>query len=108
MKPQTHITRIGSYLEEMKKHGFTTEPVIAGNCTDVMPEFGRRQDVQRLFGIKRGTLYNLIQEGVVKSVMLRRKGNEKGCRLIYLQSVSQYLHRLMNEQNPGDSFDPQI
>ena len=28
----------------------------------VLPEFGRWQDVQRLFGIKRGTLYNLIAE----------------------------------------------
>ena len=108
MKPQTRINRIDQYVNEMNNKGFTTKPIALGNCTDVMPEFGRWQDVQHLFGIKRGTLYNLIQGGEVKSVMLRRKGSVKGCRLIFLQSVSEYLHRLMDEQNPGDSFDPQI
>lgn len=98
MKSQTHTSRIVSYLEELEKNGFTTKPVIFGNCTDVMPEFGRWQDVQRLFGINRGLLYLLVQDGFVKSVSLRRKGNQKGCRLFYLQSVSQYLHRLMADQ----------
>ena len=108
MKPQTRINRLDSYLQEMNNKGFTTKPIALGNCTDVMPEFGRFQDVQRLFGLKRGTLYNLIEEGHIKSVSLRRRGQVKGVRLIYLQSVSDYLHELMDEQNPGDSFDPQI
>ena len=108
MKPQTRINRIDSYIEEINNKGFTTKPVALGNCTDVMPEFGRFQDVQRLFGLKRPTVYNLIAEGQIKSVSLRRRGQMKGVRLIYLQSVSDYLHRLMNEQNPGDSFDPEI
>jgi len=108
MKPQTRITRISSYIDEMNNKGFTTKPIALGNCTDVMPEFGRFQDVQRLFGLKRPTVYNLIAEGLIKSVSLRRRGQMKGVRLIYLQSVSEYLHRLMNEQNPGDSFDPEI
>jgi len=108
MKSQTRITRISSYIEEMNNKGFTTRPVALGNCTDVMPEFGRFQDVQRLFGLKRPTVYNLIAEGLIKSVSLRRRGQMKGVRLIYLQSVSEYLHRLMDEQNPGDSFDPEV
>lgn len=79
----------------------TTEPVnVANPGTHVLPEFGRWQDVQRLFGIKRGTLYNLMAEGKVKSVSMRRKGNIHGCRLFYLQSVRDYLHSLMS--------DPQI
>ena len=69
--------------------------VPSGQDTAVMPEFGRWQDVQRLFGIKRGTLYNLIAEGKVKSVSMRRKGNVHGVRLFYLQSVRDYLHSLM-------------
>lgn len=108
MKPQTRINRIDQYLEEMNKHGFTTKPVVSGNCNDVMPEFGRWQDVQRLFGIKRGMLYLLVEGSEVKSVSLRRKGNQKGCRLFYLQSISEYLHKLMNEQNAQSDFDPQI
>ncbi len=99
MKPQTRINKLNLHLEQLNTNGFTTKPVFAGNCTDVMPEFGRWQDVQRLFGIKRGTLYLLVAEGHIKSVSLRRKGNLKGCRLYYLQSVSDYLHRLLDEQN---------
>ena len=70
MKPQTRISRIDSYLEEMNNKGFTTQPVALGNCTDVMPEFGRFQDVQRLFRLKRPTVNNLIAEGQIKSVSL--------------------------------------
>jgi hypothetical protein len=99
MKAETKINKLNLNLENLTTNGFTTQPVVAGNCTDVMPEFGRWQDVQRLFGIKRGTLYNLIAEEHVKSVVLRRKGNVKGCRLFYLQSISDYLHNLMEEQN---------
>lgn len=79
----------------------TTEPInMQANpgATPVLPEFGRWQDVQRLFGIKRGTLYNLLAEGRVKSVSLRRKGNVHGCRLFYLASISQYLNGLMETQ----------
>jgi hypothetical protein len=54
--------------------------------------------VERLFGIKRGTLYNLMAEGKVKSVILRHKGNVHGCRLIHLASVSQYLNQLLETQ----------
>jgi hypothetical protein len=65
----------------------------------VLPEFGRWQDVQRIFGIKRGTLYNLMAEGKVKSLVLRRKGNVHGCRIIHLASVSAYLNGLLENQH---------
>jgi len=99
MKPESKINRYNRYLEELNRGGFTTQPVMAGNCADVMPEFGRCQDVQRLFGIKRGTLYQLVADGYILSVSLRRRGRAKGCRLYYLQSISQYLHGLMTDQN---------
>jgi hypothetical protein len=80
----------------------TTEPAKAPDQNNTtLPEFGRWRDVERLFGITRGTLYNLIGMGKVKSVVLRRKGNVHGCRLIYLASVSQYLNSLMQEQDGG-------
>lgn len=77
----------------------TSEPIsveIPNNTP--FPEFGRWRDVQRLFGIKRGTLYNLMAEGKVKSVVLRRKGNVHGCRLFHLESVSKYLNGLLETQ----------
>jgi hypothetical protein len=77
----------------------TSEPIsVAIPNNAPFPEFGRWRDVQRLFGIKRGTLYNLMAEGKVKSVVLRRKGNIHGCRLIHLASVSQYLNGLLETQ----------
>jgi len=80
---------------------FTTETITVANTnhsTNSLPEFGRWQDVQRLFGIKRGTLYNLVNEGQIKSVALRRRGNVHGCRLFHLASISEYLNRLMQAQ----------
>lgn len=78
----------------------TTDPinVASPSYPTTLPEFGRWRDVERLFGIKRGTLYNLIKEGKIKSVMLRHKGNVHGCRLIHLASVSQYLNQLLEAQ----------
>lgn len=79
----------------------TTEPISVPAKTatpPIQPEFGRWQDVQRLYGIKRGTLYNLVAEGRIRSVSLRRKGNLHGCRLFYLPSISQYLNSLMEPQ----------
>ncbi len=78
--------------------GLTTAPVEAGSVNGVMPEFGRWQDVQRLFGIKRGTLYNLVAAGMVKSVSLRRKGMKQGCRLFYLPGISAMLKEMLECQ----------
>jgi hypothetical protein len=63
-------------------------------------EYGRHQDVRRLFGIKRGVLYRLMNEGKVLSINLREPGRRFGCRLIYLPSVRAHLHSLMVAQNP--------
>ena len=60
----------------------------------MQPEFVRVIDVQRLFGIRRGHLYQLIGAGAVKSVCLRRKpGAKTGVRLVHFQSVRDYLNR---------------
>ena len=107
MKSEIRASRASRYLEELNKGSFTTRPVVAGNCTDVAPEFGRWQDVQRIYGIKRGTLYNLMAEGRVRSIILRRKGNIHGCRLFHLRSISDYLYKLMEEQD-GKSASEEI
>jgi len=73
-----------------------------------LPEFGRWQDVQRLFGIKRGTLYGLIAEGQIRSITLRKPGRKFGCRLIHLQSVRDYLHALMSTQAAQKERNPTV
>ena len=69
-----------------------------GGAISCLPEFGRWQDVQQLFGIKRGTLYGLIAEGKIRSITLRKPGRKFGCRLIHLQSVRDFLQALMAKQ----------
>lgn len=80
---------------------FTLQPVTESSNSNLIPEFGRWQDVQRLFGIKRGTLYNLWAEGKIKSASVRRRGNKCGCRLFYLPGISEYLKSLMQQPNGG-------
>lgn len=69
----------------------TTEPVRAGNCNGNLPEFGRTKDVERMFGIKRGTLYNLSEQRKVRSVLQRVKGKKSGVRLWYLPGIREHL-----------------
>jgi hypothetical protein len=51
----------------------TTEPVRAGDTSGVTPEFGRIADVQKLFGIKCGTTYNLLPLGKIKGTIVTRE-----------------------------------
>jgi len=79
---------------------YILQPPAAGNCSGVQPEFGRAHDVERIHGIKRGKLYQKIKDGTVKSISLREPGKKFGCRLIYLPSVSAWLHGELAKQNP--------
>jgi hypothetical protein len=63
----------------------TSAPGAFDSTTGVLPEWGRWRDVQRLFGIKRGTLYNLKAERKVRSSRVL------GCRLFDLASVRAHV-----------------
>jgi hypothetical protein len=69
----------------------TVAEVKAGDCGGAIPEFGRWQDVERLFGLRRSYLYTLLADGAIKSVNLRRPGCKTGCRLFHLQSIREFL-----------------
>ncbi len=97
-----HDIKFGAGLAK----SLTTAPVEAGSVNGVMPEFGRWQDVQHLFGIKRGTLYNLVAAGMVKSVSLRRKGMKQGCRLFYLPGISAMLMEMLESQGASPAEAP--
>ena len=62
-----------------------------------MPEFGRTPDVEKYFGIKKGTLYNLLKKGKVHGVVLRPSGQTKGVRLWDLASIRGYIYSEMNQ-----------
>lgn len=58
-------------------------------------------------GLSRGTLYNLINAGLIKSANIKRPGCRTGCRLIWLPSLLSYIERHV-EVHPakdGDGHD---
>ena len=62
------------------------------NTNFIQPEFLRVKGVERMFGIKRGKLYALMNEGKIKSKTLRSRGTVRGIRLIDIQSVREFIH----------------
>lgn len=76
----------------------TTAPVQAGDFGIAAPEFGRWRDVERLYGIKRGSAYNLLADDKIRGVLLRVRGQKSGVRLFDLASVRDYIRRCQAEQ----------
>jgi predicted DNA-binding transcriptional regulator AlpA len=68
----------------------TDEPVKAGQSPDA--EFLRFPAIEALFGLKRAHVYELINQGFVKSVVLRKPGARTGVRLVQTDSLRNYLY----------------
>jgi hypothetical protein len=83
----------------------TNAPVAPGNFEDAEREFGRAADVQRCFGIKRGTAYNLLNDGLIKGCVLRVKGQKSGIRLFDMASVRAFVLSQMIAQNSAAKAD---
>ena len=103
-KNPNRASGVSGWIPEQPITALTQAPIQIGYCSSVLPEFGRWQDVQRLFGIKRGTLYGLIGEGKIRSITLCKPGRKFGCRLIHLQSVRDFLQALMAKQVGPEVF----
>lgn len=63
----------------------TTAPVQPG------AEWLRFSDVKKLFRLSRSLTYELIKDGTLRSVCLRRKGRQSGIRLIATDSIRAYI-----------------
>src|SRR5437868_14401852 len=55
-------------------------------------EYGRFHDLKRVFGIPRSTAYLLINEGKIRSKIVRLTGSRCGLRLIDFGSVRDLLN----------------
>lgn len=75
----------------------TSAPIQAG--ANAGSEFIRLDQLEKIFGLKRGIAYRLISEGRIKSVNLRKKGAKTGLRLVYATSVREYLLALTAEES---------
>lgn len=83
---------------------YTTDPVKAGRCDQILPEWGSIEDTCRIFSIGRTKLYSYISRGIVRSVCLREPGNATGKRIIFLPSVRAFLFsQLEAAETLGDS-----
>jgi hypothetical protein len=65
------------------------------------PEFLDAAGVQARFSIKRSLLYELLGDGVIRSVSLRRRGQSRGKRLFSVDSIREFLRAQM--QNGGEA-----
>ncbi len=80
-----------------KKRATTTEPVKPGWTSQISPEFLRTDDVRKVFGIRRGSLYGLASQGKIKSCLLRIRGNRLGIRLWSVDSIRAHIEQQMRE-----------
>jgi hypothetical protein len=71
------------------------KPARPGDASNFTPEFLRTDDVRRIFGIRRGSLYGLFQLGAVKSCLLRIRGNKLGVRLWSVDSIRSHIREQM-------------
>ena len=75
----------------------TTDPVRSGDFSDTVKEFGRTKDVERVFSVKRGTLYNAEKLGLVRGVLLRLRGQKSGVKLWDMRSIERWIRGEMEK-----------
>ena len=83
--------------------GQTTVAPVAAPVAAITPEFlrfPRPGEKEPYSGLRRSQLYNLVDEGLIKVVSLRRRGKLRGTTLIVADSLRAYLRRLVAEQHP--------
>ena len=79
----------------------TVAPIAAAPVAALQPEFlrfPRPGQVEPISGLRRSQLYELVKEGLIRSVSLRRPGKIRGTRLIVADSLRAYLRGLTEEQ----------
>jgi hypothetical protein len=75
----------------------TSAPLEAAEASNIQPEFLRTSDLRRIFGLARGTVYNLHAAGKIRGVLLRVRGKKSGVRLWDAQSVRDFIHSQITE-----------
>lgn len=79
------------------QQSLTTDTVRAtpANVAGQDPEFVDCDGLRQRFGIKRSLAYELLHEGAIRGVSLRRRGAERGKRLFSVDSVRAFLREQM-------------
>jgi hypothetical protein len=79
------------------EHPATTVPLseAAARASHVDPEFVDIPGLEARWGIKRSLAYQLLSDGKIRGVSLRRKGRLRGKRLFDVASVRAFLNSQM-------------
>jgi hypothetical protein len=80
------------------EHPAITVPLIGGATRPpqhIDPEFVDCKGLEAGWGIKRSLAYQLLADGAIKGVSLRRRGQLRGKRLFSVDSVRQFLRSQM-------------
>lgn len=72
------------------------------SAQNLEPEYIRVGDAVRIFALSKPKLYELMGEGKVRYVSIRKRGQQRGTRLIVLESLRSFLANL--EQGPKSSL----
>jgi hypothetical protein len=89
---------------ESGEHPAITVPLIGGATRPpqhIDPEFVDCRGLEAGWGIKRSLAYQLLNDGKIRGVSLRRRGRLRGKRLFDVASVRQFLHSQMD--NGGEA-----
>ena len=66
-------------------------------------EFADAHGLRSMFGIGRSFAYQLLSDGAIRSISLRRKGNIRGKRLFNVASVREFLSKQCSDVTPAMS-----
>jgi hypothetical protein len=69
----------------------------AAHQGELKPEYLRPAAASRVFAIGRTKIYELIAEGKIASVSLRKRGQRRGSRLISYSSLKDFLDSLTEQ-----------
>jgi hypothetical protein len=84
-------------VQKSGKHPATTVPLseAAARASHVDPEFVDIPGLEARWGIKRSLAYQLLADGKIQGVSLRRRGQSRGKRLFSVDSIRQFLREQM-------------
>jgi hypothetical protein len=81
------------------EHPAIIVPLIGGAVRPpqhIDPEFVDCKGLEAGWGIKRSLAYQLLNDGKIKSVSLRRRGQSRGKRLFSVDSIRAFLREQMD------------
>ena len=83
------------------EHPATIVPLIGGATRPprhIDPEFVDCKGLEAGWGIKRSLAYQLLADGKIKGVSLRRRGQSRGKRLFSVDSIRAFLREQMEAE----------